>query len=139
MASFSFRASGNIRPSRFVVLSGARQVAQAGANQEILGVAQEGSNRAPLQDLVTDVYAAQAGESLLVYSTGEMCLVEAGDEIAAGNLLKSDAQGRAVPIDTSATTIQNYGAVALDAAAGAGEKILVLVTPLQKVRPALPS
>lgn len=137
MASFSFVASAAIRPSRFVKLSGVRQVAQAGDNEDILGVAQEGSNRAPLQDLVTDVYAAQAGQSLLVYSAGEMCLVEAGAAITAGQLLKSDSQGRAVPIATTGTTIQNYGAVALDSASGAGEKILVLVTPLQKVRPAL--
>lgn len=137
MASFSFVASAAIRPSRFVKLSGVRQAAQAGDNEEILGVAQEGSNRAPLQDLVTDVYAAQAGESLLVYSVGEMCLVEAGAQITAGQLLKSDSQGRAVPVATTGTTIQNYGAIALEAAASAGEKILVLVTPLQKVRPAL--
>ncbi|HPP54277.1 MAG TPA: DUF2190 family protein [Thermoguttaceae bacterium] len=137
MASFSFVASGNIQPSRFVVLSGVRQVAQAGDNGEILGVSQEGSNRAPLQDLVGTVYAAQAGESLLVYSAGEMCLVEAGAAITAGQLLKSDAQGRAVPVAATGATIQNYGAIALEAAAAAGEKVLVLVTPLQKVRPAL--
>lgn len=137
MASFSFTASGTIKPSRFVKLSGVRQVAQAGDNEEILGVAMEGSNRAPLSDLVSDVYAAQAGESLLVYSTGEMCLVEAGAAVTAGDLLKSDAQGRAAPVATTGATIQNYGAIALDSAAGAGEKILALITPLQKVRPAL--
>lgn len=137
MAILSFRASGNISPSRFVTLSGNKTVAQAGDNQEIIGVAQEGSNRAPLQDYVSTVYAAQAGEQLEVYSVGELCLVEAGGAITAGQLLKSDSQGRAVPVATTGTVIQNYGAVALESATAAGEKILCLVTPLLKVRPAL--
>ncbi len=137
MAILTLRASGNISPSRFVTLSGEQTVAQAGDNQDILGVAQEGSNRAPLQDYVSTVYAAQAGEQLQVYSVGELCLVEAGAAISAGALLKADSQGRAVPVATSGTTIQNYGAVALQPATAAGQKILCLVTPLQKVRPAL--
>lgn len=137
MAILSFRASGNISPSRFVTLSGEQTVAQAGDNQEIIGVAQEGSNKAPLQDYVSTVYAAETGQQLEVYSTGELCLVEAGAAITAGQLLKSDSQGRAVPVATTGTVIQNYGAVALQSATAAGQKILCLVTPLQKVRPAL--
>ncbi|HOV61674.1 MAG TPA: DUF2190 family protein [Candidatus Hydrogenedentes bacterium] len=136
MAILSFKASANISPSRFVTLSGAKTVAQAGDNGEIIGVAQEGSNKAPLQDMVSTVYAAETGQSLEVYSAGEVCLVEAGGTITAGNLLKSDSQGRAVAIATSGTTIQNYGAVALEGGA-TGEKILCLVVPLNKVRPAL--
>lgn len=136
MAILSFKASANITPSRFVTLSGAKTVAQAGDNGEIIGVAQEGSNKAPLQDMVSTVYAAETGQSLEVYSTGEVCLVEAGGTINAGNLLKSDSQGRAVAIATSGTTIQNYGAIALEGGA-TGEKILCLVVPLGKVRPAL--
>jgi len=137
MAILSFRATGNISPSRFVTLSGENTVAQAGDNSDIIGVAQEGSNKAPLQDYVSTLYAAVAGESLEVYSSGELCLVEAGAAITAGNLLKSDSQGRAVPIATTGTVIQNYGAVALQSATSAGQKILCLVLPLQKVRPAL--
>lgn len=137
MAILSFKASGNISPSRFVTLSGENTVAQAGDNSEIIGVAQEGSNKAPLQDYVSTVYAAETGQQLEVYSTGELCLVEAGAAITAGQLLKSDSQGRAVPVATTGTVIQNYGAVALQSATAAGQKILCLVTPLQKVRPAL--
>jgi len=137
MAILSFRASGNISPSRFVTVSGEQTVAQAGDNQEILGVAQEGSNKAPLQDYVSTVYAAETGQQLEVYGPGELCLVEAGGNITAGNLLKSDSQGRAAPVATTGTTIQNYGAVALQSATAAGQKILCLVLPLQKVRPAL--
>jgi len=137
MAIVSFRAGGNIAPSRFVSLSGENIVVQAGDNAEVIGAAQEGSNKAPLRDYVSTLYAAETGQSLEVYSSGELCLVEAGAAIAAGNLLKSDSQGRAVPVATSGTTIQNYGAVALQSATAAGQKVLCLVLPLQKVRPAL--
>jgi hypothetical protein len=51
--------------------------------------------------------------------------------------LGADANGRAVAIATTGTTIQNYGAVALQASTAAGQKVLCLVLPLQKVRPAL--
>jgi hypothetical protein len=136
MAILSFKASANISPSRFVKLSGDKTVAPAGDNGEIIGVSQEGSNKAPLQDMVSTVYAAETGQSLAVYSTGEMCLVEAGAAITAGNLLKSDANGKAVPILGTGTAIQNYGAIALEGGAN-GDKILCLVLPLQKVRPAL--
>lgn len=136
MAILSFRASANISPSRFVTLSGAKTVAQAGANQEIIGVSQEGSNKAPLQDYVSTVYAAETGQSLEVYSEGEVCLVEAGGTIAAGNLLEADANGKAVAMTTTGTVVRNYGAIALEGGA-AGDKILCLVTPLRKTRPAL--
>jgi len=137
MAILSFKASANISPSRFVTLSGENTVAQAGDNADIIGVAQEGSNKAPLQDFVSTVYAAETGQPIAVYSTGELCLVEASGSFSAGTLLKSDSQGRAVAVATTGTTIQNYGAVALQAATAAGQKILCLVLPLQKVRPAL--
>jgi hypothetical protein len=137
MAILSFRAGGNIIPSRFVTLTNNATVTQAGDNQEIVGVAFEGTQKAPLQDYVSTLYAAETGQSVAVYSVGEVCLVEAGGSISAGNLLKSDSQGRAVPIATSGTTIQNYGAVALDGATAAGQKIRVLVIPFGKVRPAL--
>ena len=137
MAVLSFRAGGNIAPSRFVNLGSNAVVTQAGDNQEIIGVAFEGTQKAPLQDYVTTALAAETGQTIAVYSVGEVCLVEAGGTIAAGALLKSDGQGRAVPIATTGTTIQNYGAIALESASAAGQKIRVLVVPLGKVRPAL--
>jgi len=137
MAILSFRAGGNITVSRFVTLASTGMVVQSGDNHDIIGVAFEGTQRAPLQDMVTTVFAAETGQSVAVYSVGEVCLVEAGAAISAGALLRSDAQGRAVPIATTGTTIQNYGAIALEPATAAGQKIRVLVVPLSKVRPAL--
>lgn len=137
MAILSFRASGNILPCRFVKVSGAKTVAQAGDNEEIIGVAFEGTQKPPLADLVSTAYAAETGQSVAVYSVGEICLVEAGGAVSAGGLVRSDSQGRAVAVETTGTTIRNYAGVALEAATAAGQKIQILVMPLLKVRPAL--
>lgn len=137
MAILSFRASGNILPSRFVKISGPKTVAQAGDNEEIIGVAFEGTQKAPLADLVSTAHAAEAGQSVAVYSVGEICLVEAGGAVNAGALVRSDSQGRAVAVESTGTTIRNYGGIALEPATAAGQKIQILVMPLQKVRPAL--
>lgn len=137
MAILTFKATGNILPSRFVTMSGEHAVNQADDNVDIIGVAHEGTKRAPLSDYGGTLYAAESGDEVAVYSVGEVCLVEAGGAISAGQLLKSNANGQAVPVATTGTTIQNYGAIALQNATAAGQKIQCLVTPLQKVRPAL--
>ena len=122
----SFKASGNISPSRFVTLSGAYQVAQVSApTQPILGVSQEGTKYAPLQDLAPNAYAAEAGNPVDVYVTGSVCLVEAGAAVAAGVWLGADSQGRAI----AATTAAHVGGISLDAASAAGEKIRIFVQP----------
>ena len=132
-------ARGNILPSRFVQLDSSTECGcvQAGANADIIGVAQSGTNLPQVTGFVNAQYAATNGQQVMVAGLGSICLVEAGDRITPGQYLKSDANGRAVPIDTTATTIQNYGAIALQGASGAGEKIRVQVI-IGKVRPALP-
>lgn len=138
MAILTFRAGDNILPSRFVELnnSGSNYAGPCGTNGQIIGVAQEGTRSFPYQGEPA-AFAAEDGETFQCYSVGEVCLVEAGAAISAGDLLKSDGDSRAVPIATTGTTIQNYGAVALEAATAAGQKIRCLVLPLGKVRPAL--
>lgn len=130
-------ARGNIVPSRFVRLDGSGECGcvQAGDNTDLIGVAQAGTNRPQVTGLVEAQYAAQAGQQVQVAGLGSICLVEAGAAITPGQYLKSDAQGRAVPIATSGTTIQNYGAIALQGGS-AGEMIRVQVL-IGKVRPAL--
>jgi hypothetical protein len=108
---------------------------QAGDNTDIIGVAQAGTTLPEIKGLVSAQYAAQEGQQVQVAGLGSICLVEAGGTITAGQYLKSDSQGRAVPIATSGTTIQNYGAIALQGGAQ-GEKIRVQVL-IGKVRPAL--
>lgn len=131
-------ARGNILPSRFVRLDSSSECGcvQAGDNTDIIGVAQAGTNRPQINGWVDAQYAAQAGQQVQVAGLGSVCLVEAGAQITPGQLLKSDAQGRAVPIATTGTTIQNYGAIALQGAAAVGEKVRVQVL-IGKVRPAL--
>lgn len=132
-------ANGNIAPSRFVTLDTSADVKgiQATANAQIIGAAMAGSNYPPLSDLVTTTYAAQAGQYFQMYSDGDVCLVEAGAAITRGARLKSDSVGRAVTIASTGTTIQHFGAVAIQSAAGAGELILVLMQTLRSERPAL--
>ncbi len=138
MAILTFRAGDNTPASRFVSLvsGGTNLAAVSWANAEIIGVSQEGTRSFPQQGVAAD-YAAADGETFACYSVGEVCLVEAGAAIDPGTLLKSDADGRAVPIATTGTTIQNYGAVALEQATAAGQAIRCLVVPFGKVRPAL--
>lgn len=130
-------AGGDIYPARFVKLSSSADhtVLQGTDNSELIGISQSGSNKAPLSDLVSTAKAAEAGQNLQIFTEGDVCLLEAGATITRGNLLKSDANGKGVPIATSGTTIQNYGAVALENGAN-GELIKVQVR-FGKVRPAL--
>ncbi len=132
-------ASGNIYPSRFVQIdsSYAKKVKLGSANCQCLAVAHEGTNYPPLNDLSLTAYAAQDGEYIKIYGDGDVCLLEAGDAITTGGRLKSDSVGRGVAIATTGTTIQQFGAVALESADAAGEMILVQVTSYRSERPAL--
>jgi hypothetical protein len=131
-------ANGTINPSRFVMVdtSDDNKVIQATTNAKCLGIATEGSNYPPLDDIVSTNYAAIAGQELRVYEPGEICLIETGDVVTAGDYLKADSDGKAVPILTTGTTLQRYGAQAMQAATVAGQKILALIL-IGSERPAL--
>lgn len=123
----SFTAGGNISPSRFVSASGSFHVGQAtGATNAPIGVSQAGVRRAPGTGL-DDGYAAISGEGLRVFGVGETCLIDTGDVVTAGQYLKSDANGRAVPVDTSLTTLQYYGARALETNTASATKVRAVV------------
>jgi len=126
MPAGHYIAGGNINPSRFVMgeAGTAKTVLQATANAKIVGISQEGARQAPLNDLVTTNYAAIDGDSLKVYADSDTdVLVEAGGVITAFDSVRSDAVGRAV----TAASGENVGAVALEAAAAAGELIKVQI------------
>lgn len=132
------KAGGDVYPSRFVKMSAAADftLLQADANAEVIGIAQEGSKQPPLSDLITGTpKAAESGDALHIYTEGDVCLLECGGNVTRGGLLKPDADGKGVAIGTTETTIENYGAIALQNGA-AGEKILVQGR-FGKVRPAL--
>jgi hypothetical protein len=133
-------AGGDIYPSRFVTMSTSEDNTgiQSTANSEIIGISQVGTNYPPLSNIITPpTVAAEDGQPFRLFGDGEQCLVEAGGVITNGELLKADGDGKAVEIATTGTTIQNYGAVALQSASADGVMILVQVHALKKTRPAL--
>lgn len=134
-------ANGNIRPFRFVKQddSGTPEsfmAKEADANEIVIGIAGEGTNYPPLSDIVTTAYHAQAGQPVKLNGQGEICFLEAGGSFAAGARLKSDADGKGVAIATTGTTIQHFGARALEASTGDGQIVRVQVL-IGSERPAL--
>lgn len=128
-------ASGNINACRFVKQDGDFRGAEANANERVIGISKEGSKYPPLSDLVTTNYHAILGDPIGLNGEGDECLLELGGTVTAGDLLKSDNDGKGVAIATTGTTMQNYGARALQGG-GSGEKIRVQVK-LGEVYPAL--
>lgn len=104
-----FISNGNIRPSRFVKLdqTAAFHVLEADADEEVIGISDEGSRGAPG---VGSANAAIAGDPIKVYQETDVCLLELGsggcDE---DDTLKSDADGKGVV----ASVGDPYGAKAL--------------------------
>lgn len=130
-------AGGNINVSRFVKPSTAADmtVLQCGANEQAIGVAYEGNNSPPTPDLATS-YAAIAGAPLRIYGPGDICQVVAGSGgVTRGGRVKSDADGKAVPIATTGTTIQQIAGWALETAAE-NELFRIMLHPYSE-RPAL--
>lgn len=120
-------ADSTILTCRFVTMSGTdERVDEANANEMCLGISQEGSRTAPLSDLVATNQAAQQGETLRLFGPGDVCLLTLGDTVTRGLRLKADNAGRGVPVTLIGTTIQEYGAIALQSGV-VNEKIKVLV------------
>lgn len=98
-------AAGTIAAARFVTPAGV----QAGADANTLGVAR---------------YSGVSGDKITTDVLGT-AVVEAGAAVAAGATVKADASGRAITWVTSGAKV----GLALDAAAGAGSMIEVLLIP----------
>lgn len=133
----SLVSGGNIYPCRFVKQSAAADYRglQCGANEVSLGISHEGTNYPPLSDLVVSAYHAAAGDPIGLYGEGEECLLLAGDTIVRGNRIKSDADGKGVPVLTVGTVVQNVGAIAQESCAS-GSMFRVQIRH-ESVRPAL--
>ncbi len=130
-------ARGNITPFRFVRLDTSTEngCVQAGDNTDVIGIAQGGTNKPDVSGLISAQYAAESGQPVRVAGVGAITLVEAGGTVSPGQYLKSDSSGRAVPVATTGTTIQNYGAIALQG--GSTGSIIRVMVLIGKVRPAL--
>lgn len=136
MSGSTFIAGGDIQPCRFVRVTGEHQVQQGGDNTPVIGVSGPSAKFPPLTNLITTNYHARAGDPVYFFADGEECLLEAGGSFTAGTRLKSDANGRAVAIATSGTTIQHIGAIAKEGATAAGQLVRVIVK-IYSERPAL--
>lgn len=120
----SFVAEEDLETSRFVV-AGVEPytiVKPTDGSDSIVGVTHEGSREAPIPGITPK--AALTGESVRVYGDGEVCEVEAGGTVAAGNLVMSDANARAI-----AATAGNFtGGRALNDAVNLG-RLRIQVQP----------
>lgn len=129
----AFIAGGDIKPARFVRITGEFTISQCSAStQPIIGVSQEGTfsppNLATLLGGTESGLAASEGQSLKVFGLGDVCMIFAGTGgVTAGTKVKSDSDGKAVNIGTVAGTY-NVGGTALNTV-NAGEKVLIQVNP----------
>ena len=123
-----FKASANIRPSRFVKFSGTNTVAECDAGEQMIGISGEASGYAPLPSQTE--YAAASGDPCTIYMVGDglqedrpVLLVLGSGGATQGALLKSDNDGAGVAV---ASNNDKYGALALEAGSE-GEAIRVPV------------
>lgn len=124
-------AGGNVKPQRFVALDPSDgRIIQASTNGRTIGISGP-SKRVdfithPGRPSTTD-YHSVAGQPCEVYAPGATTILIIGaGGCTAFDRLKSDSDGRGVPIATTGTTIQHYGAIALETMAE-GEPCRVLV------------
>lgn len=120
-------AGGNIYPCRFISQSASAPFTaiQAAAGDATFGISMEGTTVVPI-DGYTDassVYAATLGLPVPYWGEHDDCLLEIAGTVTAGDLLKSDANGKGV---TGTPGTDKCGARALQSGV-AGEKIRVVV------------
>lgn len=121
-------AGGNIYPCRFIKESSLAPFTaiQATLNSRICGVSAEGTTVVAIKGVTDDscIYAATAGLPVPYFGEHDECLLEVSEQVAPGDFLVSDADGKGAVAADSNTTI---GAVALEPATAAGQKIRVRV------------
>jgi len=127
--TFSFKAGGNILPSRIIKLSDAFEVQQAAASgADLLGVTSEATKDAPgLTGASTN--HAEDGDPVQYFGPGEVCLVEAGEALTAPALCTADSVGRAVAASTGEYAVVRV----IEDASAAGELVRCLVSDLVNV------
>lgn len=126
----SYLAFGTIRPCRVVkaYTSADYGVLEADANEFGIGISMEGTEEAPIPSASTNAATGTttAPLPLNIHGPNELCKLELGGTVAAGDLIKSDADGKGVVALLTGTTIQNIVARALQAG-DSGDKIDVVV------------
>lgn len=124
------QANGNIYPSRFVKLDGSvnNAVLQAGANDVIFGVSQEGTRTAPIPD--ASAYAAIQYENVRVYTAMQTCRLQLGATVTTERRLKSDADGKGTPVVGGTNSHENWGAMAVEAGSANEFAEVLVVGPM---------
>jgi hypothetical protein len=107
----TFKAGGTIRKYRFVTLSAAGTVTEAGANAKAIGIHQGDSS-------------VSSGEFLDVALSGGGAKLEVGEAIAINKFITSTASGQGEVTDTAGNFV---GAIAFEAGATSGDVIGVRV------------
>jgi len=105
--SRGFVANGNISPSRLVKIdpTAPGKVLQCSAASDVaVGVCQAGTHNASVATF-DDGYAAVAGLNVNVFTVGDLCQVQSGGTITAGDRLTSDSSGRAVTASSGNYTV----------------------------------
>lgn len=99
--SYSKLPSGNIKPSRFVVLQSDDTVQQSGANGDVWGISQPSTRNLALSGF-DDGYAGINGDPPInIFGPGDDAApLELGGTVTEGNLLKSDANGAGIVANT---------------------------------------
>lgn len=120
-----YRASTNIRPARFVTISGDHLVAESNSGELPAGISGESLHDA--RDVVNTTFHALTGMPVRVhdYNGGDndrAVMLTLGGTVTAGALLKPDNEGAAL----AAVSGDAYGARALQGGV-AGEKVQVEV------------
>lgn len=126
----SLQSGGNLYPSRFVMADANNSYIglQATAGAGILGISRE-DTRTSQPDSSSIDYHAISGDSIGLHTDPEQtCLLTIADTVSHGDRLKSDADGKGVPVDTTSGGNQEYGAVAAQAGVS-GDRIKVYPRP----------
>lgn len=132
--AYGFKATANISPSRFVVITSGSpfEVTQASAaTDRLFGISEKGTYYAP-GTAADSGYAIPTGKVGRIHQEGEECLLKLGGTVAAGDLLTSDASGQGVAYTVSGTTKKGIGARALQDGVS-GEFIRVVVKTFEAV------
>ncbi len=125
-------ANGDINCARFVkLISGTKnRVVEADANDQVFGASTQNQRAATITGLLTaTTLAAIAGESLDIETMGALAWVQVGSAVVEGEWVKSDADGKAVPIATSGATKQMVAGLCVQGAANANELALIQINP----------
>lgn len=111
--SISMMPNGNVAPSRFVKLDSTQlggYCLQAGSGDKVIGVAEPGVRQPPIVGLDDGFAGIQNSNAIEIFTTNDECWVECGGAVNFGDLLKPDANGRAV---TAGSDGDFFGAIAL--------------------------